>query len=142
MSRGPGRMQRYVLEHFAEKATHKAFDRQHWLPLHVLAWCYRRDQMHRESGHPPDAYMVDVDYAEQESLRRAVNALAKAGRLETCQLWYPVRDRYARDWSGLHCRLSAAEYESLSVGESPTLSSEEAGQLIAGLANALTGGPP
>jgi hypothetical protein len=128
-------MMRYVLGYLTEDARTRAFDPEHWHPLHVIAWCYRRDEMTRAAGTRPPAYMVETDYVEVESLRRAIRTLEKAGRVETCQKWH-------HDWpeaGGLHCRLTADGLASLSVCNSPTLSLEEAGASISMLASALSG---
>jgi hypothetical protein len=137
MSRGPGRMQRYVLEHLRQHTRCRAYrdDREsQWQSLKLIAWCYRRDQVEQELGRELHFYekpkQEDYDLAEQESLRCAILQLAATGRLEV----------FRPGAGGLLCRLSVGEWqELLCAAQCSTLSPEEAGAQIAELMNALGG---
>jgi hypothetical protein len=134
MSRGPGRMQRFVLAKLREHTACRAYrdDREaQWQSLKLLAWCYRQDQTVQELGRELHwGEKVAADLVEQESLRRAILQLAAAGRLET-----------RRDALGLHCRLSVAEWQQLlSVEQSSTLREPgEAGALVEQLQKLIGG---
>jgi len=131
MSRGPGRMQRFVLDQLRQHTRCRAYrdDREsQWQSLKLLEWIYRRDKMEQEAGCELGwlelQSLKGYDLIVQESLRRAILQLAAAGRLEV--------DRPGA--GGLLCRLSADEWqELLSVEESSTLSPGEAGEQVAAL---------
>ena len=136
MSRGPGRMQRWLLAELERDARWRIYrddpDGAPWHRLNSLALRYREQRMVQHLGRrllwgegPQDG---EFDYAERESMRRAVLQLARAGRLE-------ARTRGV----GLEFRLAAAGWQHalLSVEQLPTLTPEEAGRIIAGLAGAL-----
>jgi hypothetical protein len=136
MSRGPGRMQRFVLDQLREHTRCRAYrdDREsQWQSLKLLAWCYRRDQMAQHLGRELQWHELrelgdGYDLVVQESLRRAILQLAASCRVEV-----------SRPGSGgLLCRLSVDEWHDLlSVEECSTLSTAEAGALIADVAELI-----
>lgn len=137
MSRGPGRTMRAVMEHLTEPHQLREYT-GYWTSAYVIAWSIAKAEFEAEFGHSwtiadPN---VEPSPSQVESVRRAIKTLARDGRVETCRRWDLDRPK----WSGLHCRLTEAEFERLNVGELPTLSPGAAGDAIAQLQEAIGGG--
>jgi hypothetical protein len=129
-------MQRFVLEQLREHTRCRAWrdDREsQWRSLKLLAWSYRRSIWEQELGrelqwHELHELHEGYDLVVQESIRRAILQLAAAGRVEVSR----------PGAGGLLCRLSVDEWrELLSVEHCSTLSTAEAGALIADVAEAI-----
>lgn len=135
-------MMRAALAYLHENARHPSYDREHWMPVYVVAWGLVRDEfeaMHsRPWGYWRDG-QLSPSVSQRESLRRAITTLARDGRVEVCQQWYSADDD-VRHWGGLHCRLTESEYASVSVGESPTLTAPNTAAVVGDLAAAAFGG--
>jgi hypothetical protein len=131
MSRGPGRMQRFVLDQLREHTSCRAYRdnrESQWQSLKLLAWQYRRGKMEQHLGRELHWYELSdlrgYDLTVQESLRRAILQLAAAGKLE---IGRPGA-------GGLLCRLSVDEWQKLlSAEQCSTLNPAEAGEQVAAL---------
>ena len=118
MSRGPGRVQRAMLQWLTEQAR-TPFGRSH----PDMLWSHRTvtEAVGGILGVPPS-------YVLHESVRRAARRLSESGHV-----------RVERRWGELRIGLTPGQ-EGLSVEYHPTLTTpEEAGRLVEDLAAALAG---
>ncbi len=117
----------------------RAHDRDDWYPAYIVAWTITRKKFETREGREWNCWAdpkIVPSLSCMESVRRAIKALARDGVLETAQRWYHDRSEHPGQ-SGLHFRPTEAEYERLSVGESPTLTPEQHTELITDLVGAL-----